>query len=114
MKKIFLVLLVSFFLFPSCQNIDPILSDVCEITEEICYYANLVCENFNSDNMQIKNSDEVKKELQLIAQELKTVNVNTSSLSPQQKIISKDKVLYDLIEIRDRLKEIYNSQQKLE
>lgn len=114
MKKIFLVLLVSFFLFPSCQNIDPIISDVCDITEEICYYANLVCENFNSDNLQIKNSDEVKKELQLIASELMTVNVNTSSLSPQQKIISKDKVIYDLIEIRDKLKEIYQSQQKKE
>lgn len=114
MKNFLIIFIVSLFIFPSCQNINPILSDVCEITEEICYYANLVCENFNSDNLQIKNSDEVKKELQLIAQELKTVNVNTSTLSPQQKIISKDKVLYDLIEVRDRLKEIYQSQQKLE
>lgn len=114
MKNFIVIFLFSLFLFPSCQNIDPIVSDVCEITEEICYYANLVCQNFNPDNTQIKNSDELKKELQLIAQELKVVGVNTSSLSPHQKIISQDKVIYDLIEIRDRLKSIYESQQKLE
>jgi hypothetical protein len=109
--KIFISLfLILIFFLPACSNVNPIVSDVCEITEEICYYANLVCENFNPDHSQVDNSKEIKSELLELSNKLKVINVNTSSLSPFQKILAKDSIIYDLINIRDELKKIYETQ----
>ena len=76
MKQFFLIVIVSILLFPSCSETPQIISDVCDITQEICYYANLVCENFNQiDCPEDQKADAIKQ--------LNSLNFEVKNISEQ-------------------------------
>lgn len=113
MKTLFLTILISLSLFSCSPETNVIIENVCDITEEICYYANLICENYNPD---VDNSiiDEKKvDELKLYAEDLKYIY--TSQQFPQKASVGlSSKMVNDkLIEVRDQLKRIAEQQQLL-
>ena len=96
-------------LFPlsSCSETPIIVDEICEITQEICYYANLVCENFQPPSSTFEKSNEIKPDLKQISIDLKNVLNNSDLMSNDMKIISRDNVKAQLVEIKNRLN-IYN------
>jgi hypothetical protein len=113
MKKIFLFLVFSILIFQSCAEIDPVVSNVCDITEEICYYANLVCENFNKDATDNLNEEKTKSELIAIVNDLKYEAEFTSNNSNLKSSLQNSELKYRLLQIRNELKTLYEQQQKV-
>lgn len=112
MKTFLITILFFAALFSSCSNIDPVVSDVCSITEEICYYANLVCENFNKENSENIIDENEKTKLQQIVNDLKYEAMFTSNNFSNKNPIHTSEVKYRLIQIRNELKKIYEEKKK--
>jgi uncharacterized protein YlxW (UPF0749 family) len=80
MKKIFFLIVILLSLnFTSCSNIEPIVSDVCDITMEICNYAELLCSTFNPKMFTEKEQQELKQEL------MKVKDILQSKVSEMEK-----------------------------
>ena len=96
-------------LFPltSCSETPLIVDEICDITQEICYYANLVCDNFNPPNSSFEKSNEIKPDLKQISFDIKNVLDKTNLMSSDMKIISRESVKAELIQIRNQLKNLY-------
>lgn len=110
MKKIFVVILFSLFFFPRCTEAPVIISDICTITDEICYYADLVCKNF-IHNSTLKNSEsekisELKNISDILKFEFSKMKMKEENLSDQDK----NELKYKMLKIRNELREIYEQQ----
>lgn len=110
MYKFIILFFVAVLFFPSCSQVDPIVDDVCEITQEICYWANLVCENFEPSTIESLEDDKLKSELIAVKEELQFVNALTTDKQLNNKNFSNDDLKMKLIEVRDQLKRIYERQ----
>lgn len=112
MKHFFLILIISFFLFPSCSETPIIVSEVCDITQEICYYANLVCENFNEIETPTKEIQALNAQLNQLNFEVKNISDHSLDKTLVNNFEYQQETKYRLIRIRDELKKIYENQKK--
>lgn len=106
MKKIVLFLLIGFSVisFSGCNgNIVPIVQDVCEITTDICNYANLLCSQFEPEVLNKSEQDEIKAELLKIKETLQA-KLEQIQTQADLKKNSKEKYFY----LVDRLKNSVN------
>lgn len=113
MNKFIILFFVAVLIFPSCSTVNPIVEDVCEITQDICYYANLVCDNFEPSKIESLEDDKLKSELIDLRTELQFLNVSSTNNQQTTKIFSDEDLKFKLIEVRDQLKRIYERQKIL-
>ena len=112
MKQFFLIVIVSLLLFPSCSETPQIISDVCDITQEICFYANLVCENFNEIDCPEDQKADAIKQLNSLNFEVKNISDQSQDKSLAKNFEYQQETKYRLIQIRNELKEMYEKQKK--
>lgn len=112
MKNLFAIILLSLTLF-SCSTIDPIVEDVCSITQDICYYANLICDNYEPGNISKTQAQEILSALQIVNAELQLEEFKLNRLKLQQTTIANPNTKSVLINARTNLIKIYSEQQKL-
>lgn len=113
MKKFFILFVISFTLFSCTPETNVVISDVCEITQEICYYANLICDSYIPDvDASIISSKKIN-ELKNYANDLKYIYADQKIFPKAQATLSDQQKKYKLIEIRDQLKRIYEQQSTL-
>lgn len=104
MKKYFI--LSAFFLFFnfSCEEIPPIVEDICKITSDICLYAEEICKLFP----QSENISATHPLFQADLSEIRYVlNVNLDKMKNSKTGLSNDDLIETKIElqkIRDALK----------
>lgn len=108
MKKFFLLLFFSFsfFGFSNCGSV-PIASDICDLTTEICYYAQSICALFPGKALQKSQSQEIKT--RILSAKNNLMNLHTD-LNTLQKSLNPETEQYfkeELLRIRDQLKLIY-------
>lgn len=104
MKNLLLFFVPFLFLTTSCGTLPPIVEDVCEITEEICYYANLVCDNFQQNVPAVEKVDQYKKELKIISSSLHRESLIANSLPNDRTNLEHYDFKARLIQIRNELK----------
>lgn len=98
------LILSSFLLFTYCSNFAPVASDICKISEEICYYANAICEIYGSIPESNKN-ESIKNDLFNSSIILKNIFSKSLILKrDENKLLDKSEVLNELILIRNKLK----------
>lgn len=110
-KFFFLPLLL---IFISCSQIEPVLSDVCTITNEICFYATAICNNIDTTNVSKSELISLQTQLESIAKDLRQrsnkilypSSLSTNLSSPDTKIF--------LTNVRDQLKAISKNKNLLE
>lgn len=112
MKTFFIVALFSLFLFPSCSETPQIISDVCDITQEICYYANLVCQNFNSIDCPEDQKNATLQKLNSLNFEVKNISDQSSNKTLTKNFEYQQETKYRLMQIRDELRDLYLQQKK--
>lgn len=107
MKKLVLFLLIGISLigFQNCSQVEPIVQDVCEITTEICNYANLLCSQFKPDVLTKSEQDELKKELLNIKQKLEA-RLSEINIKADLKKNEKNKLLFYVESLKKSVKEI--------
>jgi len=110
LQKFFILIFI--FLFIRCSETQPIVNSVCSITEEICYYAHLVCENFNDQTLSKEKSTSIKTELQIVSDELKKEYLFIQQKKSAKNFESDFNLKYRLMQIRNDLKNIFDEQQK--
>lgn len=105
MKKIVLFLLIGISLigFQNCSQVEPIVQDVCEITTEICNYANLLCSQFKPDILTKQEQETLKQELLKIKKQLEA-RLDEINIKAELKKNEKNKLMYYV----DRLKKSVN------
>lgn len=106
MKSFITLILFSSFLFSSCSQTPDIVNDICSITSEICHYSEIICSNFNSAILPVKDQEKIKKQLQLVAEDLKYISNVNPDLVKSRAASRDDKIKYYLMQHRDLLKEI--------
>jgi len=112
--KIFLslILFLSFLVITSCSELPQTVSTICDITQEICYYSNLICDNFSSVEFSSSDLNNAEKRLKQIEFDLNQISLNTAHLSTDQQILAHDKVYARLSKIRDDIKALYLQSKK--
>lgn len=113
MKTFLLTIIISLSFFSCTPETNTIISNVCEITEEICYYANLICENYNPESDESIIDQKKVNELKLYAEDLKYIYTSQQFPSKANVGLSSKMVNDKLIEVRDQLKRIAEQQQLL-
>lgn len=110
MKKILISFIILFV--TSCSNFSPIASDICKISEEICYYANAICDLYG--NLPDDSDDEnVKANLLNSSVILKNIYSKSIELKrDENKLLNKSEVIHELILIRNQLKSTYEKLQQ--
>lgn len=105
MKTLFLSLLI--FLFSACSQLSPVASDICKITEEICYYANAICELY-AGNPGKESDPGINYQLQKSNYILQNISVDISrNLLKEGKKKNPNEITPELIEVRNNLKNLY-------
>lgn len=112
MKTLLAFLFFTFLIFQSCAEVEPIVSDVCEITSDICYYAEMVCENFNKTPEESFKESQTKQELISIVNDLKYEAEFTSNNFNKNNSLQSSDVKYRLLQIRNELRDLYEKQLK--
>jgi hypothetical protein len=102
----FILSFVSFF-SQSCTNAVVVKDKVCLVTQEICKYANLLCDFENNKNINQDLKDTINYQLITIRDSLKAEVDATKHLSKQSLISNKDTLLNKLKEYNYRLKSLY-------
>lgn len=86
----------------SCSTLDPVISDICQITDDICFYATEICDLYNADSIKFDNSSAVFAiltdnlyKLKLISQSLdpksiKKVNLDNAYIKQELILIQQD------------------------
>ena len=113
MKKIFLLIVFSSLIFTSCSTVNPIVEDICEITEDICFYANLVCDNWEPSKANSELDLNTKSELIALRDEMQFINATLQPNQQNNKKFSDEDLKIKLIMIRDDLKRIVDRQKIL-
>lgn len=112
MKKLFLFFTLTLFFF-SCSTANESISDVCGITQEICYYANMICDNYDSTFTTKSDLQDLRNELKLVSGYLKLEynrDQNRKSFSGSlNNFDTKSLLVYS----RDQLIQIYSHQKFL-
>jgi len=110
LKKFLLLFVISFSFFSCSPETNTIIENVCDITQEICYYANLICNNYNPATDAPIIDEKKMSELKLYAADLKSIYTSTQFPNKASAPLSNKMVNDKLIEIRDQLKRIYEQQ----
>ena len=108
MKSLIFLFLFLPFLFSGCSNSSAIVSDICEVTQEICTYANLICDHFGHNPETAVIEEATFKSLKKVDVELQkmfSVHSQTGKVITQTE---RDQIYYDLIAMRNYLKKIYH------
>lgn len=113
MKNLFVAILFSIFFFTNCSESPQIISDICTITDEICYYADLVCKNFHQNESLQKSQSSQISDLKNISDELKSEFISLQKFKSSGKEISENELKLRMLKIRNELKEIFEDQLKL-
>lgn len=114
MKKYFI--LCTFFLFFnfSCQDVPPIVEDICKITADICLYADEICKMFP----QSEKTSSLHPLLQSDLTEFRyLLNVNLDKMKNSKSGLTNDDLIetkMELQKIRDDLKHQYEQLLKCE
>ena len=115
MKKIFLfpILLFTILGFSKCGTI-PVADDICQITTEICYYAQEICAFYENQKVVQPSEAKVKFEIHNAVYNLQQLNKSIRTLeknfTPDTEAIYRE----ELTKIRDDLKSIYDLHMKKE
>ena len=110
MKTVLFIFLVltSLTMFKGCNgNIIPIVQDVCEITLDICNYANLLCDQFDPEVLSKSEQEEIKIELSKIRDQLKS-QLQTMKIEANNNLKSKESYLYIVDRLKDSVNRITN------
>jgi len=107
MKKIVFFILIGFSLitFNKCTPVNPIIADVCEITLDICKYAEILCDTFDPKTLTKSELDQLKKELMEIKNTLEN-KANEMKIRADLKKNEKDKYFYLVDRMKSLTKEI--------
>lgn len=112
MKSFILIFSLISFITTSCTETPVIVSDVCKITQEICYYSDMICKNFNhTDSKKIINEN-VIKELNDLKNETMMINDELQNKSLRKSSNQITDYQYRLSQIRNDLKKIYDNEIK--
>jgi len=107
MKKIIFPFLLFFCFcgFDGCGS-DVITDDICQLTTEICYYAQELCGIFSPQNKVQKNDDEIKTDIYYASQNLQALYKSLVALrktySPETEQVYKE----ELTKIRNKLRSL--------
>lgn len=110
MKIYLFIILLALLVFPSCSQVNPIVENICDITEEICYYSNLICENWIPSDNNAELDQKEFNELQSIRDEVIILQASLNTGQPINKKEVEVDAVYKLIQIREDLKRMYQRQ----
>ena len=102
----FIIFILFFFLTTSCNDI-PIAGDICELTTQICYYANKICEMLPQEKQTLLDDDEIKTEIYYTANNIQSLYASLYILSKNYNKETRNIYRTELTKIRDNLHEIY-------
>jgi hypothetical protein len=105
--SVFFVLSFFSFFSQSCTNATVVKDKVCLVTQEICKYANLLCEFETNKNINQDLKDTINYQLITIRDSLKAEVESTQHLSKQLLMSKKDSLLEKLKDYNYRLKSLY-------
>jgi hypothetical protein len=105
MKK-FLVVIIFAFTFISCDGTPPIVSSACEITNQICFYAQAICNAISSKNISEAQKQIKIKELQSIADNMKSFYDKSTLSKSSNTSIRSDQAKEQLNDALNNLKSI--------
>lgn len=111
-KNFFFLIFFLFSLgFSSCSKI-PIKSDICDITTEICYYAQSICEQSAKKTTNVLREDQLKYHLRLAVYNLQSLHSELNVLAKNVNDDNIEDLKSELINIRDELKAVYKKNLK--
>lgn len=105
MKYLF-VILFSFALLTSCTNTSPVVQSACEVTDQICKYAQLICNNLPGTGI-------TDSQQSFYLEKLNIINANLKAASDKQEKTKLNKSLGNPDEYDDELLQARNSLKKL-
>ena len=111
---LFIAIFLSFLFFSSCTETPQIVSDVCSITQEICHYSTLICEQFDLKKSNLEKTNQVKFELTNYLDELKIIYAEQQNPTLFKTNVNQSDVIYKLTQIRNDIKKIYVEEVKTE
>ena len=113
MKKIFLIIVVSFtfFNFSSCEE-TLIVGDICDITTEICYYAESICGMFPKNVETLDSPDEIKYSIHKAKNSLMELHTDLRTLNKSLTEENRDQYIEELHIVREDLKNLYERLKK--
>lgn len=101
------LLLLNFtFLFTKCSTVDPVLSDICQITDDICFYATSICDIYNSDSTKFNNIRAIYASLISDLDKLKQIKNELDPSINKTLKINRDDIKKELNLIRSNLKRL--------
>lgn len=113
MKKIFLIIAISFtfFNFSSCEE-TLIVGDICDITTEICYYAQSICGIFPKNVEALDSPEEIKYSIHNAKNSLMKLHTELRTLNKSLTSENKQEYLEELHLVREQLKALHDRLQK--
>lgn len=103
-----MMILLSALLY-SCTAVPPIVEEICEITTEICYYADAICNNIPPSVVNSEQAQLFINQLSNRSQELFRINQVALESGGAFSEKEREQLIFDLIRIRDNLKNLYLS-----
>jgi hypothetical protein len=112
MIKIILSLFIILFSLNGCNTINTSTSELCKITDDICFYATNICKLSGNNSKVLEMRLSSLDRLSDISDKLKLFSQNLENNDNDKfQTVSSDDIYY-LISLRNQLKEIYDDLNK--
>lgn len=100
------VALSSLIFLTNCNSQNLVVTEICEITDEICFYATSICDLYSADSTKFKNSNILFKNLNSSLDRLKQIDSFLSQSTNKKASLTYSDLLNELILIRNDLKDL--------